>query len=233
MNFYLKSVLMFALIGIMGVTQTPTYAQLGGLLKKKSNDSGGATISKDALGKSTDEALENVLAARIVLLAAKKLMMEAVGVKTDSVVKASEALQAKSGSTSEKVKTLETSSKTTAAADKEFEEKMASSKELSAESKIKFSEGTAKFVEGILLEKKQIETIIQLVKQGQSLVQSASPLEKVGVLSMVKPLTTMSTAVPGDVKEGMATLSKITAFAKNQKISVPSAEKATSGVGEL
>ena len=229
----MKTVMVLALGGMMVASQTPAYAQLGGLLKKKNADSGGATIDKDAFGKSADQAAENLLAARIAFLDAKAKMMDALGVKSDSVAKASEALRAKEGSTSDKVKKLETTSKTTADADKEFEAKMAESKELSAESKAKFAEGGAKFIEGVLLEKEQIETIQKLVQQGQSLVQSAGPLEKAGVLSTVKPVTTMSTMVPGDVKEGSSTLGKIMKFAKSQNVEIPGADKATKSLGDL
>jgi hypothetical protein len=229
----MKTVMVLALGGMMVVSQTPAYAQLGGLLKKKSADSGGATIDKDTFGKSADQAVENLLAARIAFLDAKAKMMDALGVKSESVAKASEALRAKEGSTSDKVKKLETTSKTTADADKEFEAKMAESKELSAESKAKFAEGGGKFIEGVILEKDQIETIQKLVQQGQSLVQSAGPLEKAGVLSIVKPVTTMSTMVPGDVKEGSSTLSKIMKFAKSQNVEIPGADKATDKLGGL
>jgi ABC-type transporter Mla subunit MlaD len=229
----MKTVMVLALGGMMVVSQTPAYAQLGGLLKKKSADSGGATIDKDTFGKSAHQAVENLLAARIAFLDAKAKMMDALGVKSESVAKASEALRAKEGSTSDKVKKLETTSKTTADADKEFEAKMAESKELSAESKAKFAEGGGKFIEGVILEKDQIETIQKLVQEGQSLVQSAGLLEKAGVLSIVKPVTTMSTMVPGDVKEGSSTLSKIMKFAKSQNVEIPGADKATDKLGGL
>jgi len=229
----MKTVMVLALGGMMVVSQTPAYAQLGGLLKKKSADSGGAAIDKDAFGKSADQAVENLLAARIAFLDAKAKMMDALGVKSESVTKASEALRAKEGSTSDKVKKLETTSKTTADADKEFEAKMAESKELSAESKAKFAEGGGKFIEGVILEKDQIETIQKLAQQGQGLVQSAGPLEKAGVLSIVKPVTTMSTMVPGDVKEGSSTLSKIMKFAKSQNVEIPGADKVTDKLGGL
>jgi ABC-type transporter Mla subunit MlaD len=231
----LKTMMVLALGGMMVVTQTPAYAQFGGLLggSKKSADAGGATIDKDTFAKSADQAAGNLLAARIAFLDAKAKMMEALGVKADSVAKASEALRAQEGSTSDKVKALDTASKTTADADKEFEAKMAESKELSAESKAKFAEGGGKFIDGVLLEKAQIETIQKLVEQGQSLVQSAGPLQKAGVLSVVKPVTTMSTMVPGDVKEGTSTLSKIIKFAQSQKVEIPGADKATASLGSL
>ena len=108
---------------------------------------------------------------------------------------------------------------------------MAESKELSAESKAKFAEGGGKFVEGVTLEAAQIETIQKLVQQGQSLVQSASPMEKPAVLSLVKPVTTMSTMVPGDVKEGSSTLGKIIKFAQSQNVKIPGADEATAKLG--
>ena len=229
----MKSMMVLALGGMMFISQTPTYAQLGGLGlgKKKSADTGGATIDKDAFGKSADQTAENLLAARITFQDAKKKMADALGIKTDAYEKASEALRTKEGSTSDKVKQLETTSKITADADKEFDAKMAESKELSAESKAKFAEGGGKFIEGVLLEKAQIEAIQKLVEQGQSLVQSASPLQKAGVLSIVKPVTTMSTIVPGDVKEGTSTLSKIMKFAQSQKVEIPGSDKATALLG--
>ena len=229
----LKSAVVLAFAGMMVVSQTPAYAQFGGLGKKKTADSGGATITKEAFGKSADKAADDLLAARIAFLDAKVKMMEAIGVKAESVAKASEALRAKEGNTSDKVKKLETTSKTTAEADKEFEAKMAESKELSAESKAKFAQGGGKFIEGVVLEKEQIETIQKLVEQGQSLAQSAGPLEKPSVLSLVKPVTSMAKIVPGDVKEGSSTLSKILKYAKSQNVEIPGADKATEKLGGL
>ena len=230
----IKSMTMLALGGMMILGQTSVQAGFGvpGLPGKPSiPGNGGSALTKDSFAKSADQAAGNLLVARIAFLDAKAKMMEALGVKSDSVAKASEALRAKEGSTSDKVKALETASQTTADADKEFEAKMAESKELSAESKAKFAEGSVKFIEGVLLEKAQIETIQKLVEQGQSLVQSAGPLEKVGALSVIKPVTSMATMVPGDVKEGTSTLSKIMKFSQSQKIELP--KDATDKLGGL
>jgi hypothetical protein len=235
-NTTLKQMAVLLVAGVtILATQNTAHAQLGGLLKKKGadNTSGGGGIDKNTFGKSAEKAVDDLLAARIAFLEAKAKMMDAIGVKTDSVAKASEALRIKEGSTSDKVKRLETASKQTEGTDKEFAAKLAESKDLSAESKQKFAEGAAKFIEGVILEKEQIENIQKLVEQGQSLVQSASPLEKAGIVSMVKPVTTMATIVPGDVKEGTSTLSKIFAFAKNQKVTIPGADKATDKLGGL
>lgn len=229
----LKSIMVLALGGMMVVSQTPAYAQLGGFGKKKSAASGGATIDKDAFGKSANDAAGNLLGARITFLDSKAKMMEALGLKTDAVTKASEALQAKKGiSDAGKITdALKDSTVVSKESDKQFEASMAESKELSAESKAKFAEGGAKFIEGVLLEKEQIATIQKLVEQGQNLVQSAGPMEKPGVLAVVKSVTTMSTMVPGDVKEGSSTLSKILKFAQSQKVAIPGADKATDMLG--
>jgi len=234
-NQIIKKAVTLIAMGVTIITiQTPAQAQLGGLLKKKGADnSGGGGIDKNTFGKSAEKAVDDLLAARIAFLEAKAKMMDAIGIKADSVTKASEGLRAKEGSTSDKVKRLETVSKQTEGSDKEFVAKMAESKDLSADSKLKFAEGAAKFIEGVILEKDQIENIQKLVEQGQSLVQSASPLEKAGIVTMVKPVTTMATIVPGDVKEGASTLSKIFAFAKSQKVTIPGADKATDKLGNF
>jgi len=228
--------LVLALGGMMIASQTPAQAQFGGLLgggSKNSADSSGVTIDKDAFGKSVDDVGGKVLAARITFLDSKAKLMEALGLKSDAVAKASEALRAAEGSTSDKIAVADKQTTVSEDADKQIGDSMAESKELSAESKVKFAEGGGKFIEGVLLEKEQIETIQKLVQQGQSMVQSASILQKAGVLKIVKPVTTMSTMVPGDVKEGSSTLSKILKFAKSQNVEIPGADKATASLGNL
>ena len=225
-----------SVVAILAVGETAAQAQFGGVFGSKPADSGGGVvIDKDAFRKSTDEVIGKVLTARIAFLDAKAKLMEALGLKTDSVIKASEALRATEGSTSskDKMKGIEESKKTSAEADQQLADSLAQSKELSAESKVMFAEGTGKFIEGVLLEKNQIERIQKLVEQGQSMTQSASMFEKPKVLGLVKPVTTLSTMVPGDVKEGTLTLGKIMKFAKKENISIPNADKATASLGSL
>ena len=230
----LKSLMVLAITGMMIASQSPAYAQFGGLLGNKTGgDSGGATITKEAFGKSADDVAGKVLAARITFLASKAKLMDALGLKSEAVAKASEALRAAEGNTSDKVKLADKQTAVSKDASKQIEDSMAESKEMSAESKAKFAEGSGKFIEGVLLEKDQIEAIQKLVQQGQSLAQSANPLQKAGVLSVVKPVTTMSSMVPGDVKEGSSTLGKIMKFAKSQNIEIPGADKATDKLGGL
>lgn len=196
-----------------------------------------APISLDAFSQSSAETAGQVLAARLTFLDAQAKLMAALGLKTDAIVKASEALRAKEGaatSTGEKVAALKDSSKATAGANKEFEEALTKSDELSAESKVKFAEGSGRFIEGVLLEKAQIETITKLVGQGKAIASSASLMEKMKVANMVRPVTDLSSMVPGDVKEGTSTLGKIMKFAKSQNITnIPNSEKATASLGEL
>jgi len=226
-----------SLVAILAVCESAAQAQpawLGG--NNQADSSGGVVVDKDAFRKSSDEVVGKVLAARIKFLDAKAKLMEALGLKTDSVTKASEALRAKEGSTSSKdiLKGIDESKKTTAEADQQFTDSLAQSQELSAESKVKYAEGTGKFIEGVLLEKDQIEKIQKLVEQGQSLAKSASILEKPKMLGLVKPVKTLSTMVPGDVKEGTLTLGKIMKFAKKENItSIPNADKAAASLGSL
>jgi hypothetical protein len=222
-----------SIVAILAVGATVAQAQLGGVFGSKPAD--GVVVDKDAYRKSTDDVIGKVLTARIAFLNAKAKLMEALGLKTYSVMKASEALCATEGSTSskDKMKGIEESKKITAEADQQLADSLAQSKELSAESKVKFAEGSGKFIEGVLLERDQIERIQKLVEQGQSMAQSASLFEKPKVLGLVKPVTTLSTMVPGDVKEGTSTLGKIMKFAKRENISIPNADTATASLGSL
>lgn len=219
----MKSVMVLVLGGMMVVSQTPAFAGFGGLVggKKKEADSGGAAVDKDAFGKSADQAVGNVLAARQAFLDAKQIMADALGIKTEAYKKASEALRATESGTSDKRINGVKDIKIDPNVGKEVDTKMANSKELSAESKALFAKGTVKFIEGVTLEAAQIAVIQKLVEQGQGMVQSASPMEKAGVLKMVKPVTTMASIVPGDVKEGLSTVGTILKFCQSQNISIP------------
>lgn len=211
-------------------------AQLGGLLKKKEAVAPAATVDVDAFAKASADAAGQVLTARITFLEAQMKLMEALGLKTDAVAKASAALRAQEGPSSkpgDRVAALKDSQRVTAEANKEMEQAMAKSEELSAEGKAKFAEGTGKFIEGVILEKEQIDTLRGLVDQGKTLVSSAGPLQKVKVAGLVKPVSELATMVPGDVKEGTVTLSKLMSFARSQKVVIPNAEKAAASIGEL
>lgn len=229
----MKSMMVLALGGMMVVSQTPAFAGFGDLVggKKKGADSGGATVDKDAFGKSANELAGNVLGARLAFSQANDKLKEALGIKIDAAAKESEAKRAAEGSASDKLNYAEKLRVQSAEDKKQIESSMAQSKELSAVGKAKFAEGTVKFIEGVTLESAQIAAIQKLVEQGQSLVQSASPMEKAGVLSIVKPVTTMASIVPGDVKEGLSTVATILKFCQSQNISIP--KDATDKLGGL
>ena len=195
-----------------------------------------AILSPAAYSQSADTLAGQALIARIAFLDAQVMLMQALGLKTDSVVKASEALRAKEGAASsvgDTVKKLNANKKETEGAKKEFDAALAKSEGLSDESKAKFAQGTVKFIEGVLLEKAQVTLLTQLVAQGKSLVASAGMVEKIKLAAMVKPVTQLAFLVPGDVKEGTVTLGKIMSFAKKQNIEIPSDEKTTAGLADL
>ena len=230
-NCSLSTIAALALLIIPSVN-----AQFGGLGKLVgAGNAAGASL--DTFAKSADDAAGQVLAARIAFYDAQAKLMEALGLKTDAVVKASEALRAKEGASSkagDKVSALKDSSKATEESKKQFDEALAKSDKLSDESKGKFAEGAGKFIEGVLLEKAQVETIMKLVNQGKSLAASAGVMDKLKVAGMIKPVTELAFMAAGDVKEGTSTLGKIMKFAKSQNItSIPNTDKATAGLGEL
>ena len=236
-----KSSVLLALVSTLALS-TPlcVRAEIGNMFGKKKEASATAAdagLSLDSFSKSSNDAAGQVLAARIMFLSAQAKLMEALGLKTDAVVKASEALRAKEGAATkagDKVDALKDSSKTTAEANKQMDEALAKSQNLSDESKAKFAEGSGNFIEGVLLEKAQIENISRLTEQGKTLAASAGIMEKMKVAGMVKPVTTLASMVPGDVKEGTTTLGKIMKFARSQNITnIPNSDKATASLGEL
>jgi hypothetical protein len=210
-------------------------AQFGNLGLGKSNDS--AATDRGALAKATVDVTAKVLAARIKFLDSQAKLMEALGLKNDSVIKASEALRAKEGATSstdDQVAALKDSTKVSADADKQVDASIAQSNQLSDESKVKFAEGTGKFIEGVILEKEQVPAIQNLVAQGKSVSASASPFEKLKVMKLIRPISALAILVPGDVAEGTTTLGKIMKFCKTQNITnIPNSDKATASLGDL
>ncbi len=209
-------------------------AGFGDLLKQDSAPAVAAPSVGD-FSNLLDSTTGNVLAARIQFLDAQADLSSALGLSTDSIVKASEGLRAMEGtssSSSEKLKAIKDSNKKTENAKKEFSEALAKSQTLSEESKAKFAKGTVKFLQGVILEKQQIVTITSLVAQGKALVSSAGIMGKVKAMGMVKPASEMAFLVPGDVKEGFTTLGQITSFANKQNITVPSQDEINKDLGD-
>lgn len=223
---------------ILAVIIPSARAGFGDLVKMASPSAEGSapTLSAADFSSLLEQTTGNVLAARLVFLDAQADLSGALGLNTASMVEASAGLRALEGSTastSEKIKALKASSKKTEDAKKSFSEALAKSDNLSDEAKERFSKGTVKFLEGVLLEKKQIETVVKLVQQGKALSASANMLEKAKLLLMVKPATELASMVPGDVKEGFTTFGQITAFAKKQNVTVPSQESMDSELGSI
>lgn len=226
-----------ALAALMQSVPHPAAAQLGGLgsLGKKPKEAAQAVDPKTFAASLTDVSGQ-VLTARITFIESKMILSEALGLKTESYVKASEALRLKEGATSssgDKVAALSDSRKTTAEADKELAAKMEKSDTLSDESKIKFAEGSAKFIEGVIQLRAQVKTVQQLAEQGKAMTASANVLEKAKVVGLVAPAGQLASSLPGDVKEGTGTLGKIMSFAKRQNVTIPNGDKAESALGEL
>jgi hypothetical protein len=231
----MKLAKILTVVSLVGLAAAPAaQAQFGNLLKKDGAAAGVAVSSAD-FSSLLEATTGNVLAARIQFLDAQAELSSALGLNTESLVKASEALRAVEGASSNpgaKVKALKDSSKKTEGAKKEFSAALAKSDSLSAESKEKFAKGTVKFLQGVMMEKEQIDAVMKLVEQGKALSSSAGMTEKVKVLGMIKPAIELASLVPGDVKEGLTTFRQITSFAKGQSIPVPTSGEATDKLGE-
>jgi uncharacterized phage infection (PIP) family protein YhgE len=237
-NGWAYSGVWIAVAALLCVSADNANGQLGGLKKLGFGKDKGKSVKVDkgAFGDTLNDVLGKVTSARIAFLDAQEKLGEAVGLKKEVRIKISEAKRALEGASSDPgklVKSLKDSTKTSKSANKELKKAMNSSGELSADSKTLFAKGTAKFVEGVLLEKDQIETIKTLVDQGKQLTTSANPFEKLKVIKMIVPVTTLAILVPGDIKEAVTTLRGITAFAKKQNVKLDSQKKADNLLGGL
>lgn len=214
-------------------------AQLGGLKKLGfgfKNKASAVKVDKSAFGDTLGDVLTKVSSARVAFIDAQLKLHDAFGLKTKATTKLSEAKRAIEGASSDpskKVKALKDSTKISNQANKELKKAMDNSGELSVDSKKKFAQGAVKFVEGILLQKEQIEMITKLVDQGNQLIQSSSPFQKIKVLKLIKPVSVLVRLVPGDVKEGISTLKAITAFAKRQNVKLGNQKKTNDLLGDL
>lgn len=229
-----------ALLGAFLSATVACQAQLGNLLKKL--DAGSAAPATgtstapagalDEFAKALDATSSQVLLARIAFVEAETKMMEALGLKTDALIKQREALEATKGaSSSERVAVMKDSTKSSEEAQKVSTERMAKSEVLSAESKARFLEGAIKFIEAIALERTQLEGLKKLSEHRKQLIAAPTAMEKIKAAVAAKPAADLMLMVPGDLKLAGSTLGKILEFATKQGIQIPNAEQATQLLG--
>tara|TARA_B100000900_G_scaffold369716_1_gene347761 strand:- start:4224 stop:4973 length:750 start_codon:yes stop_codon:yes gene_type:complete len=182
------------------------------------------SISRKDLASSLGNSLNAISEARLEFIEANIDFAIALGLKSETVEKLRESKNAIEGASSDagkRVKSLKDSQVITDAAFKESEKAMEESKELSAESKAAFAEGISHLFAGSVKEKQQIQLTKDLLTQAQSLLKSAGPMEKVGILKYVNPLKTLITFIPGDLKTGLSAFRQATAYGKKQKVVIP------------
>ncbi len=144
-----------------------------------------------------------------------------------------EALRAIEGATASKKVEAMKNTAVTPDAKKEMEDALAESKELSAESKKKLSKGGGKFILGGVAESELAKQVTGLVQQGNSMTKAGSRMDEVEIVGLVKPVTVVASILPGDVKEGTATIIAITKFAQKQNIEIPGADTVNDKLGSL
>jgi hypothetical protein len=211
-------------------------AQFGGLLQSiGGSPSSNSGVNKGDFGRLLNKTAGYVLAARIEFIGAQIDLSAALGLKTDALTKASEGLRAVEGDSSsagDKVKAITDSSAVSESARNEESARMAQSDELDAESRVKFGQGSLKFIKAVILEKRQVDSIHQLVTQGKALSASANFMDKLTIARSIAPATKLASLVPGDVQEGFTTFGQITDYAQKHNISVPSTSDAEKQLGD-
>jgi hypothetical protein len=194
-------------------------------------------MTTDDFGQNVMAALHNAIETRLAFLDAQTKLMQSLGLRTDAVVKSSEALRSKEGSSTnagDQVKALKDSIAISEDADKQVAQAMNESTVLTAESRKLFAQGAVLFAKGILLETKQIMELKKLADSGKSLTSGMNPIKIFKALSYVKPTLNLAALLPGNLKECISTMGKLVSFAKSQHIEdIPDADKAASNIGNL
>ena len=181
---------------------------------------GGAASGNLDLGQS----LNQMAGARIAIISAQLRMLDALGLKTEAAVRLSESKRILEGASSDsgaQVKALNDSVKASKAAGEEIRDAMKESGQLSAEKKRAWLEARLMWVNGIILEKQQVETIGALAKQVKG-----NPL-------LAIPILQLSRLTLGDIKEFNNFRKVAKEFRKKQEIDLPEEDNADEMLGEL
>ena len=232
MKPYIKGILLA--VCVLLVVAPDANAQLFG---KKKSGSGIGNALKNKLsnplkkpdankGPKLDvgKSLKPLTGARIAIITAQLKMLDALGLKTEAAVRLSESKRILEGASSDsgaQVKALNDSVKASKAAGEEIRDAMKASGQLTAEKKRAWLEARLMWVNGIILEKQQVETIGALGKQFK-----ANPL-------LAIPILQLSRLTLGDLKEFNNFRKVAKEFRKKQEIDLPEEDNADEMLGEL
>lgn len=180
-------------------------------------------MSKDDFVNSLNERGLSVASARIALIEAQILFNQALGLKEEENIKLSEARAALAAATSGKevAAALATHSIASAETIAAMDLANAEGRELNAESKATFLLGMARYVQGTVLLKGEVEQLLNLVNEGKRVIDSGNRMQQVALAAAVKPAIDMARTVPGDVATVLGLLPKVVAFAQRQQITIP------------
>ncbi len=170
------------------------------------------------------QSLKPLAGARIAIITAQLKMLDALGLKTEAAVRLSESKRILEGASSDsgaQVKALNDSVKASKAAGEEIRDAMKESGQLTAEKKRAWLEARIMWVNGIILEKQQVETIGALAKQVKG-----NPL-------LAIPILQLSRLTLGDIKEFNNFRKVAKEFRKKQEIDLPEEDNADEMLGEL
>ncbi len=185
----------------------------------------GGFLGGDASGNlDLGQSLNQLAGARIAIISAQLKMLDALGLKTEAAVRLSESKRILEGASSDpgaQVKALNDSVKASKAAGEEIRQAMEESSQLTAEKKRAWLEARLMWVQGIILEKQQIDTIRVLVKQVKS-----NPL-------LAIPILQLSRLTLGDLREFNNFRKVAKEFRKKQEIDLPEEDNADEMLGEL
>jgi len=182
-------------------------------------------MTLDQISGSQDKIATDYLGVKVSYLNALALASEAYGNKTSAAELKAQADALKSGATTsaaEKLEAMKKSTKISEDAQKEISAKLDKKETLSEEGKKLMIDSAAAFCDGTAKEATLVAAAVDLFSQAQKTVEAAPLLQKSNALSVILPIKTIATEIPGDLKAAKDVLAKYVDYFKSQNIPLPS-----------
>ncbi len=203
---------------------TPSYADFGSLLgKKSSKPAGDAYAMQDKLVKTYISSATSINAAQI-------LLAKAFGLKDQVAKLEAEKKALSSGSVSDE-DSIEKSIEVSDAANKAIQEKIKKGATLSSDGKKHYIKSFVPYVNGLVGSKSVVEEAKPFLESAKSTISNAGFTDTLSVTNKLKAGTFVATTMPSYVQSLWETSKLMVTYSKDNKIGVP--EDATDSIGDM
>lgn len=203
---------------------TPSYADFGSLLgKKSSKPSSNAYSMQDKLVKTYLSSAANINNAQL-------LLAEAFGLK-DTVTKLEAEKEALSSGSVSDEDSIEKNKEVSEEANKAIQEKIKSGAKLSADGKKSYIKSFIPYIKGLVGGKSVVTESKPFLESAKSTISNASFTDTLSVTNKLKSGTFVATTMPSYVQSLWETSKLMLTYAKDNKIDVP--DDATDSVSDM